>query len=408
MENITQYLVEEKIYLKSPYLDINTSEASGKSTIHNIISGKTYEVSPLVAQILLFFNQQNSIEGLALQYGIGESDLAKTIQYLLDTKMLIESSDKGWENFTTDVIAAKNRLFGVEGYHKKAKTVLVGVPFGKGNGKSQGGSEFPFQIREYSQKSGYSLQKSTFPIFDEPTAKRLQAIFSKNQLADFGNMFISTNESSAFIYEKMYQIAAKIFEKEQIPAFIGGDHSVSYPLIKAAAQKYPNLHILHFDAHTDTYSSRYDAVHHWGKTHHYGNFMSHCLALPQVAQVYQFGIRGVSNINEKEQAKQKIFWRHEISRKLELNGSFDLPKDVPYYVTFDVDVLDPSIMPGTATPIPSGFNLREIKRLLDKLLIDKQIIGFDIVEANNDFDKTDLTNQVFLEILLQLLSYVKT
>jgi agmatinase len=406
METSNAVVSKNPVYMQSPYLDITILESLGKSTIHNIVNGKSYDVSPLVAQILLFFRNQESLDNLLLQFGLEEENITKTIDFLLDNKLLVQVSEEGWEQFTIDVIAAKNRLFGVGGYHKKAQNVMVGIPFGKGNGKSAGGGEFPFQIREYSQKAGYYLGRSNFQCFDAETAKRLQSKFSKNDLVDFGNLFISTNESPAFIYEKMYKIADKLWANKQTPTFIGGDHSISFPLIKAAANHYPNLHIIHFDAHTDTYTSRYDNINHWGKTHHYGNFMTHALALPQVKNVYQFGIRGMSNINEKSSEKQHIFWRHEISEKLFTPKTFDLPKNVPYYVTFDIDVIDPTVCPGTATPIPNGFNLREMKKLFDKTLAGKQIIGFDFVEANNDFDKTDLTNQVFLEVFLQLLSYV--
>jgi agmatinase len=406
METSNDVILRSPQYRQSPYLDISIVESLGKSTIHNIVNGKSYDVSPLVAQILLFFNNQESLDNLLLQFGLQEENVANTIDFLLENKLLVDVSEKGWEQFTVDVIAAKNRLFGVGGYHKKAQNVMVGIPFGKGNGKSSGGTEFPFQIREYSQKAGYNLGKSGFQCFEPETAKRLQKKFSKNELVDFGNLFVSTNESPTFLYEKMYQIADKLWANKQTPAFIGGDHSISYPLIKAAANHYPNLHIIHFDAHTDTYTSRYDTINHWGKTHHYGNFMTYALNLPQVQNVYQFGIRGMSNINEASSEKQHIFWRHEISDKLFTPKTFDLPKDVPYYVTFDIDVMDPTVCPGTATPIPNGFNLRELKKLFDKTLAGKQIIGFDMVEANNDFDKTDLTNQVFLEVFLQLLSYV--
>lgn len=403
--NTNTVSVANSVYAQSPYLDITIVESLGKNTIHNIINGKSYEVSPLVAQILIFFSKQESLDSLLLHFGLEVENIAKTIDFLLENKLLVCVSDKDWEQFTIDVIAAKNKLFGVGGYTKKAQNVMVGIPFGKGNGKSMGGAEFPFQIREYSQKAGYYLQNSNFESFEPDTAKRLKAKFSKNEIADFGNLFISANESTPFLYEKMYQIADKIWTNKQKPAFIGGDHSISYPLIKAAAKHYPDLHIIHFDAHTDTYSSRYDRINHIHKIHHYGNFMSHSLALPEVQNVYQFGIRGMANINEKSFEKQHIFWRHQISDKLFTPKTFDLPKDVPYYVTFDIDVMDPTVCPGTATPIPNGFNLRELKKLFDKTLAGKQIIGFDLVESNNDFDKTDLTNQVFLEVFLQLLSY---
>ncbi|GAB3893851.1 arginase family protein [Spirosoma agri] len=391
---------------RSPYLDISLSAQTGKGTIFNIISGKSYEVSPVIISILDFFKKPATIDGLLVDMDLGADQVDQALTYLQKNGLLLDLSEEGWERFTTDVIAVKNRIFGVDAYHDRAEVVIVGIPFGKGNGKSMGGAEFPFHIREFSQNNNLLLKGADFLLFDRLTATRLQPLFRGGKLVDYGNLFISANESTAFIYAKMHQVASQLFDAGKIPAFIGGDHSISYPLIKAAAEQYPNLHVIHFDAHTDTYGSRYDHVNHWGKVHHYGNFMTKCLELDNVQEVYQFGIRGFANAGAKARPKQHIRWCHQVSEQLRQGYRFDLPDDVPYYVTFDVDVLDPTVLPGTATPVAGGFSLAEVKQLFDQLLPGRKIVGFDIVEANPAFDPTDLTTQVAMEILLRLMSYL--
>ncbi|GAB3977569.1 hypothetical protein GCM10028806_39350 [Spirosoma terrae] len=394
------------LLVKSPYLDITLSNQTGKSTVANMISGKSYEVSPAIVTILNFFKQPATIDALFDEIDIDNDQLEQAVAYLQRNGLLIDPSADGWERFAADVVAVKNRLFGVDAYHERAEVVIVGIPFGKGNGKSMGGARFPVSIREFGQNNNLLLKGADFLLFDELTATRLQPLFRDSRLVDYGNLFVNSNESTAFVYAKIHQIARRLFQSGKIPAFIGGDHSISFPLIQAAAEQYPDLHVIHFDAHTDTYSSRYDTINHWGKVHHYGNFMTKCLELEHVKQVYQFGIRGFANAGSKPQAKQHIYWCHQVSEQLRNGKLFDLPTNVPYYVTFDVDVLDPTVLPGTATPIPGGFSLNEVRELLAKLLPDKQIVGFDLVEANPDFDSTDLTTQVAMEILLRLMSYL--
>jgi agmatinase len=391
---------------RSPYLDIAVSAQTGKGTIFNIISGKRFEVSPAVIGILNFFGQPATADSLLNTMDIDPDTLTGTIAFLQRNGLLIDPSHAGWEEFTTNVIAVKNRLFGVDAYNSEADVVLVGIPFGKGNGKSMGGAGFPFHSREYGQANNLMLKGSNFPMFDCATAARLRSLFRAGRVVDQGNLFISANESTAFVYAKMEQMAYQLFSAHQVPVFIGGDHSISYPLIKAAARVHPNLHVIHFDAHTDTYGSRYDAVEHWGKVHHYGNFMTHCLALDGVKNVYQFGIRGFANAGAKARPKQYINWREQVSQQLQAGIPFDLPADVPYYVTFDVDVLDPTVLPGTATPVAGGFSLDEINQLFAHLLPGRHLVGVDVVEANPDFDRTDLTTQVTLEIMLRLMSYL--
>ncbi|QHV96206.1 arginase family protein [Spirosoma endbachense] len=394
------------LLLKSPYLDITLSNQTGKGTIFNMISGKSYEVSPAIVSILDFFRQPATTDALFDEMDIENDQLELAIAYLQRNGLLLDPSTEGWERFTADVMAVKNRIFGVDAYHERAEVVIVGIPFGKGNGKSMGGAKFPFHIREFSQNNNLLLKGADFLLFDELTATRLQPLFQNSKLVDYGNLFVNANESTAFVYAKIHHMASQLFKAGKIPAFIGGDHSISYPLIKAAAETYPNLHVIHFDAHTDTYGSRYDSINHWGKVHHYGNFMTKCLELSNVQQVYQFGIRGFANAGTRPRPKQHIHWCHQVSEQLRQGKRFDLPDDVPYYVTFDVDVLDPTVLPGTATPIPGGFSLEEIKQLFSQLLPGRQLVGFDLVEANPDFDSTDLTTQVAMEILLRLMSYL--
>ena len=83
-----------------------------------------------------------------------------------------------------------------------------------------------------------------------------------------------------------------------------------------------------------------------------------------------------------------------------------MPTDVPYYVTFDIDVLDPSVAPGTATPVPGGFNFEEIKQLFSVVLQNKNIVGLDLVETNPDYDKENLTMQTAIQTILYLLNLI--
>lgn len=397
-ECLTETLVT---YRQSPYLDVTTTASGG--SVFNILSGKRYELGQRALDILTFFRVPRSLDAFQAQFVTAEE--ANVVEWFRRHQMLVEATPDGWEAFTTSLIAVKDRLFGLPAYHDKASVVLVGIPFGKGNGRSMGGAEFPFRIREFSQKHGLRLAGSALSFLDRTTADRLRPLFLDHRLVDAGNLFVSQNESTPFLYEKMYRMARQLFGRRQRPLFIGGDHSISYPLIRAAAERFPGLHILHFDAHTDTYGSRFDAVDHAGKIHHYGNFMTHCLALDGVAKVYQIGIRGLTNAFAQSVDKQHIIWSHEAIAQLQNGLPFDLPQDVPWYVTFDVDVIDPAVLPGTATPVVGGFTVREIDQLLAQWLPGRQVVGGDVVEANPDYDATDRTTQLTAEIILKLLSH---
>jgi agmatinase len=141
--------------------------------------------------------------------------------------------------------------------------------------------------------------------------------------------------------------------------------------------------------------------------------MRHCLELPQLERVYHFGVRGLSNRFSASSDKQRILWLEDIRTFLatqkpsgvwaELAGE---PDDCYYYITLDIDVLDPAVAPGTATPVINGLNLNELVTLFRRLLPNKRIIGLDLVELDPTLDHHGLTTQCAINLLLHLLNLV--
>jgi len=89
-------------------------------------------------------------------------------------------------------------------------------------------------------------------------------------------------------------------------------------------------------------------------------------------------------------------------------AGFALPEDQNYYLSFDIDVLDPSIAPGTATPMPNGLTFEEVMRLFERLeLQNKRIVGLDFVEVNVERDSYDLTISMAAQLILNMLNFIK-
>jgi agmatinase len=193
-----------------------------------------------------------------------------------------------------------------------------------------------------------------------------------------------------------------LLENDKFVVTLGGEHTISIATIKAHFQRYPNMHILHFDAHSDL------------RDEYEGSIYSHACFMARVAEFFpienltQVGIRAQC-IEESifiKQNKIKTFYASAIRRGL--HGSNwqktvcdTLGKEV--YVTFDIDYFDPSIMPSTGTPEPDGFlwnETMEIFRELNKQ--NKKIIGFDVVEfaPNKQIHHPDLTTAKFIYKLL--------
>lgn len=178
------------------------------------------------------------------------------------------------------------------------------------------------------------------------------------------------------IFKNIEDIICQITSKDKIPVSLGGEHTITYGIIKGLKRNYLNLKkdfgVIQFDAHADL------------RKEYNGNKHSHATVMYKLIQedvkIFQVGVR--------TQAKEEIDLRNKLGiRMLSVcdyrnNCNIELPSDFPnnVYVTFDTDCLDPSIMPATGTPVPNGFYYNEVFQVLKKLIKDRKLIGFDYVE----------------------------
>jgi agmatinase len=180
---------------------------------------------------------------------------------------------------------------------------------------------------------------------------------------------------------ELYEHSKELLKSDKFLCMLGGEHSVSAPIIKAHAEKYHNLSILQIDAHADL-RDEYD-----GTPHSHASIMARVvkdLKLPAV----QVGIRSISADEARaidEGLPTKIFWAKDIVGKTNwIDEAVDSLTD-NVYLTIDIDGLDPSIMPTTGTPEPGGLGWYETLKLIKKLAKKRRIVGMDLVE----FSKTD-------------------
>ena len=166
---------------------------------------------------------------------------------------------------------------------------------------------------------------------------------------------------------------AKILDDGKIPVVLGGEHSLTPVVVEAVAQKYKRLSVLQLDAHADlrdSYEGRKD---------------SHACALRRVLEIcpaVQAGLRSLS-VEEWEWARKtgqiaKMHFAPKLEETAKIVGQ--LRKDV--YITIDVDVFDPSVMPATGTPEPGGLFWYELLDILKAVCASKNVVGFDVVELS--------------------------
>lgn len=266
---------------------------------------------------------------------------------------------------------------------------LVGIPYDSGATTNRPGTRFgPRSIREQSLLIEGFHQLYKFNPLDQ-----LNII----DYGDIGTELVHIEKNIDMIVEQMSQI----IESGTTAISLGGDHSISYPLIKAHAQKHGPLAVIHFDSHTDTEDGYYN---------HGTPFADAIRAGAIDTDAYmQVGIRGAwyptDPIVEAEAYGVEILTIDrcfEIGIPAVIKQIQQKMKGKQVYVSLDIDSIDPAYAPGTGTPEVGGFSSYQILQLV-RGLQGLTIVGFDLVEVNPQYDHAAITSILGANIAFEFL-----
>lgn len=188
--------------------------------------------------------------------------------------------------------------------------------------------------------------------------------------------------------------AAEILQGGKVPFLLGGEHLVTLGAVRAAAKAHPDLHILHFDAHADL---RADYL---GSPLSHACVLRRCHELVGDGRIWQFGIRSGD--------KAEFDWGkgHVFTHKFDFEGlaeALDALQGKPVYLTVDLDVLDPSVFPGTGTPEPGGVSFDALRRAVTDACRRLNIVAADVNELSPHYDPSGISTAAACKIVREML-----
>jgi agmatinase len=262
---------------------------------------------------------------------------------------------------------------------EKSKGVILGCPY-DGSASFRPGARFgPSAIRRAS------LGIETFsPYF--------QRDLSQCSVHDMGDLELPLGEKKISL-GLIRNGLGKILSGKKFPILLGGDHLITLPIIEEMLTIYPRLHLLQIDAHTDL------------REDYLGEPLSHSTVMRKVidhlgeGRLFQVGIRSGTEEEFKLAKKMKSIVSLDPGP---LSSMIKRLRNQPVYITLDLDVIDPSLVPGVGTPEPGGLNFQEFIFLLKKLQ-GLHVIGFDIVELTPDYDPTQVSSITASVILREMI-----
>ena len=275
--------------------------------------------------------------------------------------------------------AQSHNFIGFDATFGEAQAVLFGVPFDGTTSFKPGARFAPAAMREDS----WGLE-SYSPYCDRD--------LEELKLFDYGDLELPFGDKKNAL-RMIKEHVNEIIEQNKIPIMIGGEHLVSLSPVKALAKMYDDLQIIHFDAHTDL------------REDYLGESLSHATVLRRI-----YDILGDGRINQfciRSGLKEEFEWakKHTHLEKFTYNT---LPscvrrlKDKPVYITIDLDVLDPSVFPGTGTPEPGGINFHDMLNIINELGKLNNVVGMDVVELSPKYDTSGVSTAVACKTLREL------
>lgn len=280
-----------------------------------------------------------------------------------------------------------------------AAIAVMGVPFDEGSPYLAGSRLGPRALREHSLRFVGGGSKG----FYDPEAARqyLEYEMARGLIVDTGDAdILPTNVEKTF--ENVTEMTQAILKAGAMPLVLGGDHSISYPVVRAFNTP---LHVIHFDAHTDYAPFIHDLR--FTNQHPFRHIapMQHVLSLTQV------GIRSLRESEEMVGGSQRdgnrVVTMTEFRRLTAAGIARLVPANAACYVTIDVDVLDISLVPGCVSAEPNGMSYAELRDTLKEIAIHADVIGFDFVEVNPQLDVgTGVTSYLGVHTVIEFLGHI--
>jgi len=263
---------------------------------------------------------------------------------------------------------------------EKAKVVLIPVPYDGTSTWGKGADKGPEAFLKASEN---------MELYDIETNSEVyqQGIYLANSIEE--------NSTPEAMVNAVHKDTKEYIKRNKFVTIFGGEHSISIGTIRAFNECFDNLTVLHIDAHADLRKS-YD-----------GTKFNHACAVHEASQttnLIQVGIRSMDAIEKTFMDEEKTFFAHDmVNDEYWTDKVIDLMTE-NVFITFDLDALDPSIMPSTGTPEPGGLFYYETLEFLKQVFQDKNVVGFDIVElCPNKVDKS--SDFLAAKLYYKMLSY---
>lgn len=268
----------------------------------------------------------------------------------------------------------------------EADVAVLGIPFDLGTTARSGARMGPRSLRETSTLWTWAVNRG--PMWDGEVGAY---ILGGVRIVDCGDVPVVPMMSAERLADEVAPRVRRLVTEGVFPVVLGGDHSVTYPVLRGVAEGRNGapVHLVHFDTHLDYWEDE------GGERYTHASPIIRAHEDGLLSGLTQIGIRGLhtsfDNISLARERGAHIVWCEQARRTPVEELVRHLTPGIDVFITFDIDALDPSIAPGTGTPEPGGFSYYEAKAILRAVCDRVNVVGIDLVEVNPLYDPSAST-----------------
>lgn len=264
--------------------------------------------------------------------------------------------------------------------YQEAEIVLFGAPF-----------DSTTSFRPGTRFGSSAIRRESFGL--ESYSPYQDKDLLDSRIMDSGDLELCFGDTELALKDIQCR-AEEILKDGKIPFMIGGEHLVTLGAFRAVAAKYPDIHIIHFDAHADL---RQDYL---GAELSHACVLRRCWDIVGDGRIHQFGIRSGD--------REEFRWgaSHVETRKFDFEGlgeTIEALQDKPVYFTLDLDVMDPSVFPGTGTPEPGGVSFDKLRQAATLVCQKAYVVGCDVNELSPHYDQSGASTAAACKIIREML-----
>jgi arginase family enzyme len=386
-------------------LEIERRDAT--AIVRNPVLGSRREVAPAFLALLAHFERPRRLAAAAELDGIGVEDIlaALSCAFLFDVDLLVTAAKPPLGRaLAVSAFLAETRFDG---------HVIFGAPIDAAAGGRGGARMGPQEIRAVARLPFLDPSASALDNPFQPAAAAEEPVYLDFDLrrryagpmppvVDLGDLRTTGGEGVRTFGARVGQLASLILDRGARPGMLGGDHSITWFVLQQLLARRPALGIIHFDAHHDMWPPLGAQFEYF--THAMPFF--HALAHPGVQVLLQLGLRTFedalpSQLHRDERVRYAS--ARELQRRSPAEVFQDLPRDLPYYLSFDIDCIDPSVAPETGTPVPGGLTYYQALDLVDYAARELDLCGWDIVEVGQREQQRNQAALIAAALVRQLL-----